>query len=120
MGTELMRSCVKEEEMDFQAIPPGFGPLASFTLKRVDDDDEMISCSGSLTTPESLSVKMKTELDYSDAAKTRSLRRRPWINYGRYEDSSEDESDPERINKVSFFNCLFICINKVQVIISGH
>ncbi|KAK9292509.1 hypothetical protein L1049_020482 [Liquidambar formosana] len=96
MGTELIRTCVKEDE---PSVPPGFAPLTSFTLKKVDDSDKMITCSASTSASESQPVQMETEFDSSDAAKIkRSLRRRPWINYSRF-DNSSDESDSERPDK---------------------
>ncbi|KAA8539005.1 hypothetical protein F0562_025697 [Nyssa sinensis] len=97
MGTELVRPCVKEESMDIPLIPPGFESLTSFTLKRVEDNEIMTSCSASASASEPQTIQMQSEFDCSDDAKiTRSLRRRPWINYNRFDNSSGDESDTEQ------------------------
>ncbi|KAL5566870.1 hypothetical protein UlMin_030034 [Ulmus minor] len=85
MGTELMSVCIKEDNDDFPPVPPGFESFTSFNLKRVNDNEEQES---------------KNMLEGSDSAKiTRSLRRKPWINYGRDDFSYEDECKPERLNQ---------------------
>ncbi|XP_019428262.1 PREDICTED: putative lysine-specific demethylase JMJ16 [Lupinus angustifolius] len=99
MGTELMRICVNEDSDDFPSVPPGFESYTAFSLKRVDDnekqnDKNMTSCSASTGASESQSTKVETDVHVSDTAKVpRTLRRRPWINHGRYENSSEEDSD---------------------------
>ncbi|KAE9619092.1 putative chromatin remodeling & transcription regulator FYR family [Lupinus albus] len=99
MGTELMRICVNEDSDDFPSVPPGFESYTAFSLKRVDDnekqnDKNMTSCSVSTGASESHSTKVETDVHVSDTAKVpRTLRRKPWINYGRYENSSEEDSD---------------------------
>lgn len=99
MGTELIRACVKEENLD---VPPGFESLTSFTLKRVEDNEIETPSLASTSGSESRSIKMETEFDSSDAANiSRSLRRRPWINYGQFYNSSDEESDSEHLNQVS-------------------
>lgn len=108
MGTELIRACMKDENDEFPSVPPGFESFTSFTLKRLQesekqDGDNTVSCSASTNASESKSCQMDSEVDFSDTAKTkRCLRRKPWINYGRYENSSGDESDAERLDHVSF------------------
>lgn len=83
-----MRTCLKEEMVD-PAVPPGFGSLTPFVLKKMDEG----VC-------EPQSVEMDVDCDIDDKAKlTRCLRRRPWINYSKYNDSSEEESDSEQINQ---------------------
>ncbi|XP_027365044.1 putative lysine-specific demethylase JMJ16 isoform X2 [Abrus precatorius] len=105
MGTELMRICVKEDNDDFPSVPPGFESYTSFSLKRVEDnenqnDKNMTSCSASTSASESQSTKVENDVQVHDTAKVpRSLRRRPWINYGQYENSSDDDSDRERLDQ---------------------
>lgn len=100
-----MRACIKDENDDFPSVPPGFESFTSFTLKKVQDSEKpnkgnTISSSALTNDSESKPVKMETEVDISDTAKTkRSLRRKPLINYGRYENSSGDESDAERLDQ---------------------
>lgn len=106
MGTELMRVCIKEENDEVPSVPPGFESFASFTLNRVQDtekhDCDITSCSASASASESLSVHMETEVKVADAAKAaRPLRRRPGINYGLLDHSSEDESDSGKLGQVS-------------------
>lgn len=97
MGTELVRHCVKEETMDIPSIPPGFEALATFTLKREEDNERTSSCSVSASAVESQTANMETDFDCSDDVKTaRSLRRKPWINYGLYDNNLGDESDSEQ------------------------
>ncbi|XP_057961153.1 putative lysine-specific demethylase JMJ16 [Malania oleifera] len=97
MGMEPVGACPKEEDIEIPAVPPGFESLAPFYLKRVDDSKDMISCSASTSASESQSVHMENERDINDAAKvTRSLRRRPWINYSRFDNSSDDESEIQK------------------------
>ncbi|KAG5549731.1 hypothetical protein RHGRI_014885 [Rhododendron griersonianum] len=105
MGTELIRPCLKEENMEIPAVPPGFESCTSFTLKRVEDKEVASSCSTSASASELQTVHMETEFECSDdATVSRSLRRRPWINYSRLDDSSGDESDSEQ--KTSQRACL--------------
>ncbi|KAI8556170.1 hypothetical protein RHMOL_Rhmol05G0231000 [Rhododendron molle] len=105
MGTELVRPCLKEENMEIPAVPPGFESCTSFTLKRVEDKEVASSCSTSASASELQTVHMETEFECSDdATVSRSLRRRPWINYSRLDDSSGDESDSEQ--KTSQRACL--------------
>ncbi|XP_057477100.1 putative lysine-specific demethylase JMJ16 [Actinidia eriantha] len=97
MGTELVRHCVKEENMDIPPVPPGFESLTSFSLKRVEDKEIVSTCSASTTTSESQTVQMESGFESCDDAKiTRARRRRPWINYSRLDDSSGDESNSEQ------------------------
>ena len=110
MGTELMRVCVKEENDDIPSIPPGFESYASFTLKRGAQDteklesDTVMCCSASTSNSDTSPVQKETELGNSESTKiTRSLRRRPWINYGRYDNSLQDEPDCGKLDQVSFF-----------------
>lgn len=122
MGTELLRVCVKEENDDIPSVPPGFESFA-FTLKRVQDGEKqethnIMSSSASASASETQSVKIETEFDICDGAKvTRSLRRKPWINYGQLENSSEDESDSARINQVGF---LYYFHSIFNFFLSGH
>lgn len=108
MGTELVRSCLKEENMEIPAVPPGFESFTSFTLKRVEDKEVVSSCSTSASPSELQAVNMGTELECSDdATVSRSLRRRPWINYSRLDDSSGEESDSEQVDQIFFASGLF-------------
>jgi hypothetical protein len=117
MGTELMRACVKDENDEFPSVPPGFESITSFTLMRLQDSEKQdrentVSCSASTNASESNSVQMETEVDFSDTAKAkRCLRRRRSVNYGRYDNSSGDDSDAERLDQVNFL--LFITNNFV-------
>ncbi|KAL5768137.1 hypothetical protein ACOSQ2_014920 [Xanthoceras sorbifolium] len=105
MATELMRVCIKEDNDEIPSVPPGFESYTSFTLKRVQENEKnesdiKSSCSAAVSASESQSVQIKTETDVSDAAKTsRSLRRRPWINYGQYDNCSEDETDSGKLGQ---------------------
>ncbi|ESW15958.1 hypothetical protein PHAVU_007G117400 [Phaseolus vulgaris] len=105
MGTELMRICVKEDNDDFPSVPPGFESYTSFSLKRVEnnekqDDKNMTTCSASTSASESPSIQVENDVQVRETAKVpRSLRRRPWINYGQYENHSDEDSDCERLDQ---------------------
>lgn len=100
-----MRTCIKDENDEFPSVPPGFESITSFTLTRLQDSEKQdrentVSCSASTNASESNSVQMETEVDFSDTAKAkRCLRRRRSINYGRYDNSSGDDSDAERLDQ---------------------
>lgn len=100
MGTELVNVSIAEGNDDFPPVPPGFETFSSFTIKKVEDvrnqDDRDMSRSASSASAASCSqtVQMETEPDISNTDKIkRSLRRRPSVNYGKYDDASEDEHD---------------------------
>ncbi|KAG5004418.1 hypothetical protein JHK86_028557 [Glycine max] len=105
MGTELMRICVKEDNDDFPSVPPGFESYTSFSLKRVEsnekqDDKNMTSCSASTSASESPSTQVENDVQGGDTRKVpRSLRRRPWINYGQYENISDEDPDCEQLDQ---------------------
>ncbi|RDX72390.1 putative lysine-specific demethylase JMJ16, partial [Mucuna pruriens] len=111
MGTELMRICVKEDNDDFPSVPPGFESYTSFSLKRVENnekenDKNMTSCSASTSASESPSTQVENDVQVRDTAKVpRSLRRRPWINYEQYENSSDEDSDCERLGQCLTYEC---------------
>lgn len=112
-----MRVCIKEDNDDFPPVPPGFESFTSFNLKRVNDTESqdsnsMLGCSTSPDASEQQSIKIETNIDVSDSAKiTRSVRRKPWINYGRHDHSPEDECDSERLNQVGvLFSLLFFVV----------
>ncbi|MCE3050236.1 hypothetical protein HAX54_046715 [Datura stramonium] len=97
MGTELVRHCIKEEDMDISAIPPGFESLAPFTLKKVDNNRLMINQSSASSESKSHKSQVETEIEGNgDGKLMKSLRRKPGVNYGKYEKSSEDESGSDQ------------------------
>ncbi|XP_075101540.1 putative lysine-specific demethylase JMJ16 [Nicotiana tabacum] len=97
MGTELVRHCVKEEDMDISSIPPGFESLAPFTLRKVDNNRLMINQPSSVSESKSHGSQVETYIEGTEDGKMiKSLRRKPGINYGKYEKSSEDESEPDQ------------------------
>ncbi|KAG4167000.1 hypothetical protein ERO13_A13G167600v2 [Gossypium hirsutum] len=104
---ELVRVCLKEENDDISSVPPGFEPRASFTLKSEAQDtkrherDNLICCSASAS---AILVEKETGLANDESSKitrSMSMRRRPWINYGQYDSSSEDEPDHGKLNQVT-------------------
>ncbi|PIA36397.1 hypothetical protein AQUCO_03400348v1 [Aquilegia coerulea] len=100
MGTECMRTCVKEELVD-PSVPPGFASLTSFVLKKLDDCEATMNSVASVGVCESQSSVMDAQGEIGDKTKlTRSLRRRPWINYRKFNNSSEEESDSEQFDQI--------------------
>lgn len=116
-----MRVCIKEDNDEIPSVPPGFESFTSFSLKRIEENeknesDVKSSCSATVSVSESQPVQIKTEIGASDAAKTsRSLRRRPSINYGQYGESSEDENDPGKLGQASFVNFFLFIFFQVLV-----
>ncbi|KAL5998705.1 hypothetical protein ACLOJK_009650 [Asimina triloba] len=96
----MRTGCIGKELAEFPAVPPGFVSLTSFTLKRVNDDVKMSDCMPSTGVSDSQQTPMDNQLHVSDDAKfTRSLRRRSWINYGAFDNSSDEESDSEQLDQ---------------------
>lgn len=111
-----MRVCIKEDNEDFPSVPPGFESYTSFNLKRVNDtanqdSKNVLGFSASTNASEPISIKMETNVDASDAGKhARPLRRKPGINYGRYDCGPEDDCDSEQLNQVGvFLSCWYFC-----------
>ncbi|CAN1246951.1 Putative lysine-specific demethylase JMJ16 [Linum grandiflorum] len=103
MGTDFMRVCVKEESEEVPAIPPGFESFAAFSLKRVEDGEQVsqnaISSSASASFGALLPDQVKAESQNSDATKiAKSLRRKPCINNGHLEHCSEDDPKTVGVN----------------------
>ncbi|XP_040962241.1 putative lysine-specific demethylase JMJ16 isoform X3 [Gossypium hirsutum] len=107
IGMELVRVCLEEKNDDISSVPPGFEPRALFTLKSEAHDtkrherDNLICCSASTR---AILVEKGTGLANDESSKitrSMSMRRRPWINYGQYGNSSEDEPDHGKLNQVT-------------------
>ncbi|CAH1429675.1 unnamed protein product [Lactuca virosa] len=98
MGTELIRHHVKEETMDIPSIPPGFESITAFSLKRVDDNKVSVPMSASEQHPvkNESGIQHNDDDDDDDEKIKRSVRPRPWINYGRFDSNSGDESESEK------------------------
>ncbi|KAL4576645.1 hypothetical protein LXL04_012742 [Taraxacum kok-saghyz] len=91
MGTELIRHHVKEETMDIPSIPPGFESITAFSLKRVEDTKVSVPVTSE---QKPHPVKNESVIEQSDDEKIkRSVRPRPWINYGKFDSNSGDESE---------------------------
>ncbi|TYH50055.1 hypothetical protein ES332_D10G178200v1 [Gossypium tomentosum] len=89
IGMELVRVCLEEKNDDISSVPLGFEPRALFTLK---------------TSTKAILVEKGTGLANDESSKitrSMSMRRRPWINYGQYDNSSEDEPDHGKLNQVT-------------------
>ncbi|MCL7024368.1 hypothetical protein MKW94_002422 [Papaver nudicaule] len=95
MGVECKRVSIKEEKVDLSA-PPGFVSLTSFTLRKMDESEILISNMVSAGTNE-----MDCDSDMSEGLRLkRSLRHRPWINYSKLGDSSDEESTARQPHKI--------------------
>lgn len=94
------------------SVPPGFGSLASFTLQKVQEnilrvqENVLVSMSPS-NSAQSPSKSLPVELDVEDSTSDegrlkKSLRHRPWVNYSKFDNSSdEEEPESEAIEPVS-------------------
>lgn len=106
MGTELIRVCVEEDSDDFPSVPPGFESYISFSREKVhnhEKQDNHVPVSLPTSVSESQSVKMETEAEVADVAKvTRSLRRKPCINYRQYDYCYDDVIVTECLDQVLF------------------
>jgi len=99
MGTELLRVTLNEEDLDFPEVPPGFESFTSFKLKVESIEEPSCSVSSSISHQES--VHVKPEPSHGGAGKiSRSLRRRSGINYGRFSQCSDEDSDSEQLCQV--------------------
>lgn len=114
MGTELIRVCVEEDNDDFPSVPPGFESYISFSLGKVhnhEKQDSHVPISLPTSISESQPVKVETEVEVADVAKvTRSLRRKPCINYRQYDYCSDDELGTKRPDQVGFWLFSFIIV----------
>uniref|UniRef100_A0A5B7C980 Putative lysine-specific demethylase JMJ16 isoform X3 n=1 Tax=Davidia involucrata TaxID=16924 RepID=A0A5B7C980_DAVIN len=105
MGTERIRTCVKDDKVDKLSVPPGFVSLTSFMLKRIETSEETCSSMvfGSEFEPES--AQMDTACNIVDIANLkRSFRRRPWILHNQF-NHNPDESDSEKLDMVIYLLC---------------
>eukprot|EP00252_Welwitschia_mirabilis_P018476 TRINITY_DN4105_c0_g1_i1.p1 TRINITY_DN4105_c0_g1~~TRINITY_DN4105_c0_g1_i1.p1 ORF type:complete len:1382 (-),score=296.77 TRINITY_DN4105_c0_g1_i1:53-4198(-) len=94
MDSEYYGACINKDEGKNLASAAGVASQAAFTLKRVRNIDS----AGTRHTSESSNAEQTTgDMDCSssdDVKFVRALRRRPWvIDYGKFDNSSEDESD---------------------------
>ncbi|KAK9740017.1 hypothetical protein RND81_03G004800 [Saponaria officinalis] len=95
MGTELITACLKEDELDFPAVPPGFESFTSFKLKKVEFADSEPCCSVSSNLSQQESVNVKLEPGHGGVGnKVGSLRRRSSTDQ-----CSDEESDSERLDQ---------------------
>lgn len=97
MGTELIRHRVKEESIDIPSIPPGFESFTAFSVKTENDSRLASGSSVSTSTPALQTAKKELE----DEKLKRSLRRRSGINYGRFDCSSEEDSDSSPFDPIN-------------------
>lgn len=109
-----MSVCVEEDSDDFPSVPPGFESYISFSLGKVHNHEKQDSCVPvSLpTVSESQPVKVGSEVEGGNVAKvTRSLRRKPCVNYRQYDYCSDDEIDSTKcLDQVGFWLFSFIIV----------
>ncbi|XAR61090.1 hypothetical protein NMG60_11034699 [Bertholletia excelsa] len=107
MGTECKSNCVKNGAVEKLSVPPGFVSLTSFTLKRVENNEETSTelALGYELEPEP--VQMDSSSGVNDIAKLkRSLTHRPWMLHDQYSCNPE-ESDSEQLDtNLSLRYCL--------------
>ncbi|TYH46007.1 hypothetical protein ES332_D11G306000v1 [Gossypium tomentosum] len=78
IGMELVRVCLEEKNDDISSVPPA--------------------------STRAILVEKGTGLANDESSKitrSMSMRRRPWINYGQYGNSSEDEPDHGKLNQLN-------------------
>lgn len=98
MGTELVRACIKEEDIDFPAVPPGFESYTTYKLK-VENTEGEINYSVLPNLSEQQEAHIKLEPDHDDSKKiSRALRRRPLIKHGQCS-NSYDDPDCEKLDQ---------------------
>ncbi|KAF6150915.1 hypothetical protein GIB67_026836 [Kingdonia uniflora] len=94
MGAECFRAFVKEEKVEITSVPPGFVSLTAFTLKKVDNSEDMMKCMAFAFTPGSQPVQMDAECNVRNNLNLKtSFRHRPWINYEVNNSSEDCDSD---------------------------
>ncbi|XP_068665722.1 putative lysine-specific demethylase JMJ16 [Aristolochia californica] len=97
MGTECIHTHVKEEKSEIPLVPPGFGSTTSFVLKKVRE-----GMTPNMEPSHSSNLQMDnvhSSIITDDEKLTRTLRRKPWINYSEFGSSSEDESESEQFDQ---------------------
>ncbi|PKA65099.1 putative lysine-specific demethylase JMJ14 [Apostasia shenzhenica] len=95
MVIECITSPVTEEKDGIPPLPPGFVALKSFTLQRVQDTILV-----SRTANDSRKAMTDSDGSTVDVVKLRkSLRHKPWVNYCQFDNSSDEESDSELVDK---------------------
>lgn len=112
MGTECLGARLDESDI-VPSIPPGFGPLTSFTLQRVQENAPRVQ-ENALASPcisSSLEIPVDGEESTSDERRLKkSLRHRPWVNYSLFDNSSDEEdAEPELIKPVSTDPEIYFC-----------
>ncbi|KAL9235163.1 hypothetical protein vseg_009950 [Gypsophila vaccaria] len=100
MGTELFRACLKDEDLEFPALPPGFESFTSSKLKKVEKADDEPCCSVSSNLSQQESVNVKRETGHGGVGTiSRPLRRRASMNHGRQSQCSDEESESEQLDQ---------------------
>lgn len=96
MGSECFEASINGEQMNRLAESASSSSRAAFTLKRVRNDT---GTNHDHTPGNCTAQQNQTDANCSsdDEMKfVRALRHRPWVNYGKFDMSSEDESDCEQ------------------------
>lgn len=102
MGTERIRTSVKNGKRDKLSVPPGFVSLTSFTLSRVENSEEICSSMsmGSESEPEQVQADVFCSITDSTMLK-RALSGRPWIRYD-HSGHNPEEHECEQLDTVIF------------------
>ncbi|KAJ8438157.1 hypothetical protein Cgig2_033036 [Carnegiea gigantea] len=107
--TQNRRSHVKKHQEENLLAPPGFAPLPTFTLKRVETMDDP---SVAIESPHDLEISsVPTSFDLDDtAAIKRSLKfeLRPWIVHGEFQTEGESASESKQ-RDMTLLVSLYVC-----------
>ncbi|OMP03056.1 hypothetical protein CCACVL1_02583 [Corchorus capsularis] len=100
MGAENRKSGTENVSSARLSAPPGFGPLSSFFLKKVENCDEILGYIGSNGEPTQEQLKGEAKPYTVDVEKLKkSVKNRPWIIYDK-SDQSAKEFQPEQPDKI--------------------
>lgn len=97
MGTELVGPCVKGDNMEISAIPPGFESLVPFTLKRVQNNQNN-GYSGPVVASGTHKIKLETGMElYDDLKPMNPVTRVLGMKCNQIDSTSGDESEADQV-----------------------
>lgn len=109
MGTELVGPCMKEDSMEMPSIPPGFESFVPFSVKNAEN--HLVCSYSNSANPVAQQIKLETESDCNDDPKTaKSLRRRSEVKYNQLDNSSDDECEPEQVDRSLVYVCVHLSL----------
>lgn len=109
MGTEGIRTHVKNGKANKLSVPPGFVSLTSFTLSRVENSEELCSSTALGTESEPEQVQVDISCSRTDSSMLgQALRGRPWILYDQPTHNPEEHESEQQQQLEAVIFLMFI------------